>query len=255
MTKTAKVSPGKPPEDTPVLTQRAPARPFSGPGQHAVKLARSVYSGWVVAALREAIISGELKDGTPLVESRLAHQLSVSRGPVRSALNALESEGLVKTQPNGRAVVVGFEEGDVSDLLAVRYELESTAISRGIDNKHSPERVVAAYDALEAEGASTDGLVDLDIDFHRELVEFSGSRFLVQAWLAIAPVIHTVIAIGNRRLVTRDPESNFQRILATHRPIVDAILVEDAQKAAAVLAEQFGVTQSMYVKPRSGKRK
>lgn len=231
---------------TAMLAQRAHARSLAGPGQHSVKLGRSVYSGWVVAALREAIIEGELRDGTLLVESRVADQLSVSRGPVRSALHALESEGLVKTLPNGRAVVVGFGEQDVQDLLAVRYELESTAIRWGIGRDNPARPIVAAFEALQAEGSSTARLVDLDIEFHRVLVEFSGSRFLSQSWLAFAPVIHTVITIGNRRLASREPESNFQRILATHRPVVDAILAHDAAKAADVLADQFGLTRSMY---------
>src|SRR5690348_4781916 len=74
-------------------------------GQHARKLARSIYSGSVTAMLREAIISGQLAAGTALVERTLADQLQVSRGPVRNALYALEGEGLARTLPNGRMVV------------------------------------------------------------------------------------------------------------------------------------------------------
>jgi DNA-binding GntR family transcriptional regulator len=228
------------------LAQRAHPRSLTSPGQHAVKLARSVYSGWVVAALREAIISGELAGGTPLVEAKLADQLSVSRGPVRSALHALEGEGLARTQPNGRAVVVGFGEADLRDLLAVRYQLEGAAIGWGVERGNDSRVIVDAFDALVAEGVSSPALIDLDIEFHRSLVEFSGSRFLVQSWLAIAPVIHTVIAIGNRRLVKREPKSHFKRVVATHRPIVDAILAHDAQGASRALADQFAVTESRY---------
>jgi GntR family transcriptional regulator, gluconate operon transcriptional repressor len=228
------------------LAHRGLARAVGTPGQHSTKLARSVYSGWVVAALREAIIEGELADGTPLVEARLAEQLSVSRGPVRSALHALEGEGLVRTRPNGRSVVVGFRSEDLADLLAVRFELESTAIAWGDKQRRDPWRIVEAFDALEAEGASTPALVDLDLEFHRALVEFSGSRFLLQAWLAIAPVIHSVITVGNKRLASREPESNFERIVANHKPIVQAVLSHHPVKASKLLAEQFGVTESMY---------
>jgi DNA-binding GntR family transcriptional regulator len=97
-------------------------------GQHATKLGRSIYSGWVAAVLREAIIDGTLASGTPLVEARVADELAVSRGPVRSALQVLEGEGLVRTLPNGRTSVVGFGAEDLRDLFRVRFELESTAI-------------------------------------------------------------------------------------------------------------------------------
>lgn len=229
-----------------LLGRRTSSTPAGGPGHHATKLGRSVYSGWVAAVLREAIIEGELVAGTPLVEMRLAEELSVSRGPVRSALHALEGEGLVRTMPNGRTVVVGFDQGDLTDLFAVRYELESTAIAWGVARRADVEPVRAALAAIEAEGASTVRLVDLDIDFHRALVELSGSRFLVQAWLALAAAIHTVITVGNRRLAAREPRFHYDRIVASHRPLVEAIAAYDGDRARAMLADQFGITQSMF---------
>jgi DNA-binding GntR family transcriptional regulator len=117
---------------------------LGGPGQHSVKLARSFYSGRIAAFLREQILSGELSAGTPLVEHRLAETLSVSRGPVRSALNALEGEGLVRTRPNGRTESAGFTADDLRDLLAVRRELESRAVTWGISEHRDLERRVDA---------------------------------------------------------------------------------------------------------------
>jgi DNA-binding GntR family transcriptional regulator len=228
------------------LGRHATPSPVLAPGQHAVKLDRSVYSGRVASILREAIIEGELTAEAPLVEARLAEQLSVSRGPVRNALQFLEGEGLVRTRPNGRTVVVGFDAADLQDLTGVRYELEAAAIRRGVERRADVAPVQEAFAAIEREGASTQRLVDLDIDFHLRLLELSGSRFLTQAWLAIAPVIHTVITIGNRRLAEREPEQNFARIVDAHRPLVAAIARYDARRATALLAKQFDVTTSMF---------
>lgn len=228
------------------LGRRAAGPGVGSPGQHSVKLERSVYSGRVASLLREAIVSGSLQAGAPLVEARLAEQLSVSRGPVRNALHVLEGEGLVRTQPNGRAIAVGFSETDLQDLVGVRYELESTAIRRGVATRADTAPIRAAFEALREEGASTQRLVDLDIDFHRSLLEFSGSRFLTQAWLALAPVIHTVITIGNRRLVEEDPEQHFARILSVHAPLVEAIEAYKLRPALRLLAEQFSVTREMF---------
>jgi DNA-binding GntR family transcriptional regulator len=111
-------------------------------------------------------------------------------------------------------------------------------------NDMSP--ILASFEAMEEEGSSTLNLVDLDLDFHHALVDFSGSRFLVQAWLAIAPVIHTVIVVANQRLATRSPASHFNRILDAHRPVVEAIVSGDAEMATGILREQFDVTASMF---------
>lgn len=230
-----------------ILRGRIPALTQRGPGQHATKLARSVYSGAVAAVLREAIIEGRLPAETPLVEMRLAEELHVSRGPVRSALHALEGEGLVRATPTGRTVVVGFDDHDLGDLFRARFHLESTAMRWGIQARADVAPMRAALAAIEAEGDSTSRLVDFDIAFHRTLVEFSGSRFLVQAWLALAPSIQTVITIGNRRLAGRDPRFHYERIVASHRPLVEAAAAYDADGAAQLLADQFSITKSMFI--------
>ena len=120
-------------------------------GQHEAKLARSVYSGRVAGYLREAIIGGELPAGVPLVELRLAEQLFVSRGPIRSALHALEGEGLVQTLPNGRTVSGGFDKDDRHDLFRTRFEVELSAIRWGITARNNTSAVKAAFDESNEE--------------------------------------------------------------------------------------------------------
>ena len=46
--------------------------------------------------IKETILTGELKPGDRIVESRLAQGLGVSQAPVREALRELEFSGLVE---------------------------------------------------------------------------------------------------------------------------------------------------------------
>ncbi|HEU4702837.1 MAG TPA: GntR family transcriptional regulator [Conexibacter sp.] len=216
-----------------------------GGGQHAQKLARSLFSGQIAGSLREAIIGGTLQAGTPLVELQLAKQMEVSRGPVRSALHALEGEGLVRTRPNGRMVVAGFGPDDLRDLFAVRLLIESTAMRWAAREEYDPAEVLACFEAMRAEGTSTPTLVDLDIRFHEALVALSGSRFLKQSWLALAPVLHAVIALGNRELTARDPKQNFERIIGSHEAIVAPLVARDVEGIVAKLTEQFELAGSL----------
>jgi DNA-binding GntR family transcriptional regulator len=230
----------------PRLSPLGPGAVAPGSGQHATKLSRSIYSGWVAEVLRESIVDGSLAAGTPLVEMRVAEELAVSRGPVRSALHVLEGEGLVRTQPNGRTTVVGFGADDVQDLLRVRYELEATAIRGGVAQGASIAPLETAYAAVAAEGATTPRLVELDVAFHRAMLAFSGSRFLMEAWQAIAPVIQTVITVGNQRLAAADPAKHMTRIVSSHRPLLEAIGRGAAEEACALLRDQFGLTGSLF---------
>ena len=49
--------------------------------------------------IKETILTGELKPGDRIVESRLAQELGVSQAPVREALRELEFRGLVEQKP------------------------------------------------------------------------------------------------------------------------------------------------------------
>lgn len=209
------------------------------------KLDRSPHSGRVTNVLREAIITGELPAGTPLVEAKLARQLNVSRGPVRSALAILEQEGLALTSPNGRMVVLGFGPDDLADLFRVRLSLETLAMKWGIEGRRPTDDLEAALAAMAAEGSSTDRLVELDIAFHRALLEFSGSRSLLQSWSAFAGLLQTVVRVGNRELREQDPRSDFERIMEHHRPLVEAIKARRYREAERLLRGQFEVTSSM----------
>jgi len=222
--------------------------PPASVGQHAIKLARSVYSGRVAEVLREAIVDGVLEAGTPLVETQLAAELRVSRGPIRSALHVLEGEGLVETRSNGRMFTVRFGPDDMDDLLAVRLELESAAVRRACDVRADVEAVQAAFAAFQQERVSTERLVELDLAFHHALVELGGSRFLLTSWLALAPVLQAVITIGNRRLARQDPVSHLRRILAAHEPMLEPLARHDPEPVVAILAEQFALTRSQFVR-------
>jgi DNA-binding GntR family transcriptional regulator len=204
-----------------------------------------MHTGRTVATLREQIVSGELRPGTPLVETALAEALGVSRGPVRNALIELEGEGLVGTESNGRSMVVGFSQDDLRDLLAVRFESETLAITWGVERDNDPAPIGEILRAMVDEGRSTPDLIDLDLGFHRSIVEFAGSKALLNSWLRLAPIIHATITVGNSRLGVRDGNADFERIIRSHTPVFEAIAAGDAVGASKLLAQQFGVTAEM----------
>ena len=94
--------------------------------------------------------------------------------------------------------------------------------------------------------ASDDHLVALDMAFHRALVSLGGSRFLLRSWSALAPVIQTVIATGNRRLLDQDPETHLTRIVESHSGLSAALRARDLDTVDARLRSQFELTASMF---------
>jgi DNA-binding GntR family transcriptional regulator len=75
--------------------------------------------------LRRAIIDGRLGPGAPLVVSRLATDLGVSRITVANALKRLAGEGFVRLTPHKEAVVTPLEPKDIREIYLMRAELEA----------------------------------------------------------------------------------------------------------------------------------
>ena len=84
--------------------------------------------------IRSLIITTELEGGQPLVESRLAGLLGMSRTPVREALRQLEGEGLVRIIPNKGAFVAEISVDDLYDVYELRKAFESLAVVSALPN-------------------------------------------------------------------------------------------------------------------------
>lgn len=66
---------------------------------------RGAASGEIYNALRDEILTLKLAPGFPLDETSLSKRFSVSRSPIREALNRLLAERLVETRPNRSTIV------------------------------------------------------------------------------------------------------------------------------------------------------
>ncbi|MGC1019233.1 GntR family transcriptional regulator, partial [Pantoea agglomerans] len=74
--------------------------------------------------LRRLINNGSLQDGDRLVERDLASRFSVSRIPLREAIQQLQREGLVEVYRNRGAVVKTLSVTDVDEIYQLRALME-----------------------------------------------------------------------------------------------------------------------------------
>jgi DNA-binding GntR family transcriptional regulator len=75
--------------------------------------------------VREEILRGRLRPGTPLSRRRLARELGMSVVPVADALRRLEEAGLVESRSRAGTRVRVPSESDVKTLYELREALES----------------------------------------------------------------------------------------------------------------------------------
>lgn len=92
----------------------------------------------LVAVLRRAVLEATLPPGSRLVETKLAEQLGVSRGPLREAIFELVKEGLLEQIPFRGTVVRSLSVEDIQEIYSFRTLLESFAFKL-IWDKRTPE--------------------------------------------------------------------------------------------------------------------
>jgi GntR family transcriptional regulator of gluconate operon len=180
--------------------------------------------------LRERILDGSLPPGTRLIETEIAGQLQISRGPVREALATLRAEGLVRDEAKRGVSVAALSEDDIRQIYEVRAALESGAARLVI--RDGGQSAIAALDAtlqtMRDAAASGDRLVfvEADLAFHERLCRVSGNERLLQAWGAQVGLLRTLI-----RMETARGSSTLIYLLGDHEAFVERIREHDVEGA------------------------
>jgi DNA-binding GntR family transcriptional regulator len=137
----------------------------------------------IVDEIRRLVIAGKLAPGTVLRQEHLAQKLRVSRTPLREALIALESEGLIVIAPSGAASVVALDARDAREIMDVR-ELVDGLAARLLAERGMSEELDLELTALAKEMRTTRSdkhrYLVLNADFHTKIIEATGHARLQQ---------------------------------------------------------------------------
>ncbi len=186
-------------------------------------------------ALRSAITQGRWAEGEPLVGSRIAEELGVSRITVANAFKRLSAEGFITLVPHKEAIVAHLDPADIREIYLMRAELE--ALSARESATRVSEKDIAALRAINAELAHIETTAEpdmrqlrgIDIEFHRRLRRISEMPTLVATLdnLADQGEGYRARLLDTRFLVI--PTA------ARHEPIIAALEQHDAAAAAAAM--------------------
>jgi DNA-binding GntR family transcriptional regulator len=97
----------------------------------------------IINALWQLIIDNKIKPNDPLREIHLAELLNISRTPLREALQELEWEGIVVSEPRKGFRLANFSEADILEIYTLRSKLESYALElTGIPSKKNIDELI-----------------------------------------------------------------------------------------------------------------
>jgi DNA-binding GntR family transcriptional regulator len=185
--------------------------------------------------LEGLIVSRAIPQGARIVESDLAEQMGVSRGPVREALQLLARDGFVDLRPRQGAFVHVPNEKEVADFFDVRRGLE--VMSAGLAAERVTDEQAAHLRAtLEAGQARLDH--GGDPSAYRERVPLHAEI----ARIADNPLLEQFLANIRRRADWYSPP--FDPVMrrdswAEHVAIIDAIAAHDRPRAEELMGKHI----------------
>ena len=155
--------------------------------------------------IRKLIVSGELAPGDRVTVRPLVALLGLSPTPIRTALAALERQGLLESRDHRGFFVPQFSADDLLEIYELREALEVIACRRTVQSPWRLEIVEEMNDLLEQQRAfvaegDLSGYADLDVRFHQLLWVGSGNKRLV----GVSENLFGQMRIGNN-ISTRVP--------------------------------------------------
>ena len=181
-------------------------------------------------AIREMIVSLELRPGAVIDERRLMEELGIGRTPIREALRRLAQERLVEVYPRRGMFVTSVEIRDLASLAEVRSVLESSAARLAAERATVDDREAVAelLDELDRHAELDQReLMALDERIHRQVYRAAHNQFL-EASLEE----YYVLALRIWYLAL-DRARELEQAVLDHREILEAIHNGDADCAEA----------------------
>lgn len=200
-------------------------------------------AGHAEHVLRELIFSGELRPGVRIYADEMAEKLGMSPIPVREALRALASRGLVEAIPQRGFRVRPADRDDFQETYQLRQLVDPYAARLAV-----PRMDEASLDAMDRALKKLAGtILSNDVDsydtdhhaFHFSIYNQSGNRWLldVQQMLWENSMRYQRISTGLR--------GTAEERVAEHRAIAQSCRAGDAETVATYVFRHLEHTRSV----------
>ena len=188
------------------------------------------------AALRDRLVTLQIRPGEPIDDDLIAGDLGVGRTPVREALKRLEDDRLVVAYPRRGTFATTVDITDLTHLNEVRLQLEPQAARRAAERASADERnemsdLVSRVVALEGPAVDRIELMRLDLAVHRAIYHAAGNPHLEDVLVRCHALATRIFCL----LLDRLP--NVATHVNEHAALLEAIISGDAEAAATLARE------------------
>lgn len=197
---------------------------------------RPLYREEIGNAIRDAIVSGDLKPGDRIVETQWAKDLGVSQSPVREAIRELEMMGLVENIPYQGCFVRKATKQDMKDAYRVRMYLEMLGIQDAVEGATDDQlkEIYKIFKEMEVEAKRNafNSYTKKNEQFHEKIIEISQNKLLIRLWKQSHIQDSTFFG-------TQLSDQSLEDLAIRHKVLYDAIEARDVKRAQEAIYQHF----------------
>jgi len=200
----------------------------------------------IATSLEEDIVLGRCHPRERLIEQDLCDRFKTHRGDVRLALFELEKKGVVQRIPNRGAIVRDLTPQEVTEIYAVREELEVMAV------RILPFPVAATSLAqLEQIQDQHSAAIDSDdmlavfyanLNFHQTLFELCGNACLIETIKTLEQKVY-----GIRFYANAFPEA-LERARRDHVDMIEALRASRRDELIKLARQHLKPSPQAYIR-------
>lgn len=199
----------------------------------------------VAHQLRKSIWNKELKLGQRLIESDLAEQYNVSRSTIRDAFKILEHEEMVVIKQRKGTYVSEFKQEDYREILQLRTIIESYAFVKALsvlDDGHLAKlESILQQMKHKVDEKTWQDLFDLDIQFHKYVIDLCGNSRVIKLYESMMPQIRTCL------LFLDSVYSSFEAFYFEQKKLLDALKTKDTNIVDLEIRKHITFTEEKII--------
>ena len=194
----------------------------------------------VYKALREWIVAGTLLPNERLNDVEIANYFSVSRTPVREALQMLSEQKLVTMVPSSGTFVAPLDPEDLVYVYDLLGTLQAHAIDLAISHFTGDDLKVLRHTNENfyhyAKNCDSVEAIRADWEFHHKIAEVAANPYLITYTEQLMLQAHR----NECRFFKENIHSD--RSYEAHSKIIDALAAKDTEKAKTLIRQNWQVS-------------
>ena len=191
----------------------------------------------IYEALREWIIDGTLQPGEKILDSEISQYFSVSRTPVREAVQMLAEQKLIEIHPGKESRISELDVIDIPQTYKMLAEIHATALEFAFDKisndtvqdlKNANRRFEQAFIRHDIKGCRV-----CDSEFHEIIMDLAGNSFLTS-------FCNTLSGHASRiENMYFSKAGDMGEMIHEHSEIISAIEAGDLERAKQFMRENW----------------